>query len=106
MLHVPFATVAVPFSVLHNAMASVTVCLRDPRAGLVCTNLWLASATATVGHDHHDDHHDKKAAAPVSGPPAGLKHEHAASLGSPLIMDVKKGLWFGTIFAAGASLSE
>ena len=58
------------------------------------------------GHD--DKHHDKHDAKAVekTGPPAGLKHDHAASLGSPFIMDVKKGLWYGAIFSAGASLGE
>jgi hypothetical protein len=55
------------------------------------------------GHDaHHDDHAVVKGS---SGAPAGLKQTTSYSLGSPLIMDVKKGLWFGGIFSAGASLS-
>jgi hypothetical protein len=55
------------------------------------------------GHDaHHDDHAVVKGS---NGAPAGLKQTTSYSLGSPLIMDVKKGLWFGGIFSAGASLS-
>ncbi len=60
-----------------------------------------------MAHAHHDDKHDAHAVVKApSGPPVGLKQTTSYSLGSPLIMDVKKGLWFGTIFSAGASLSE
>ena len=58
-----------------------------------------------MGGGHHDAHAAAPAKAGSAGPPEGLHYDSAIKVGSPLIMDVKKGLWYGTLFSAGASLS-
>jgi hypothetical protein len=60
-----------------------------------------------MGGDHKHDAKPAAAAAPAApGSVEGLYNPYAASLTSPLVANIKKGLFYGGLLSVGTALSK